>query len=134
MPVVRIMKGITLLLLPMAFIGKHRGTVTHAVMNILLNAGIVYVVILLSDLLEVQPVFYMLVPAVFFTMLRSRNQRDKFRSGRSMEEALHNNIVQFQGDQPDSEYRTFLLRREYVNEVTSLLGFLLGGILFLRSK
>jgi hypothetical protein len=130
-PVVRIIKGVTLLILPMAFIGKHSSIVTHAVMNVLLNVALVYVVILLSNSLEVRPVFYMLVPAAFFTMLKSRSQRDKFRSGRSMEESLHKNIIQLQGGQPDSEYRDLLLRREYVNEVASLLGLLLGGILFL---
>lgn len=133
-PLVRIIKGVTLLRLPMAFIGKRSSILTHAVMNILLNAALVYVVILLSNSLEVQPVFYMLVPAAFFTILRSRSQRDKFRSGHSMEESLHKRIIRFQGGQPDSEYRSLLLRREYVNEIASLLGLLLGGILFLRSR
>lgn len=133
-PVARIVKSIILLLLPMAFIGKRAGIVTHAVLNILLNVALVYVVVLLSKALGVQPVFYMLVPAIFLIVLGCRTQRRKFRSGRSMEESLHKNIVEFQGGQPGSEYRELLLRREYVNEIAALLGLLLGSILFLGSK
>ena len=133
-PVARTVKGITLLLLPMAFIGKRAGIVTHAVLNILLNAALVYVVVLLSEALGVQPVLYMLAPAVFLIVLRCRTQRDKFRTGHSIEESLHKTIVEFQGGQPGLEYRGLLLRREYVNEIASLLGLLLGGILFLGSK
>lgn len=132
-PVVRIIKGVTLLFLPMAFIGKLAGLFTNGILSILLNVALVYVVILLSNSLGVQPVFYMLIPAALLTMLRCRTQRDKFRSGQSMEESLHKNIIRIQGGPPDSEYRALLLRREYVNEITSLLGFLLGAILFLRS-
>ena len=128
-PVVRIAKGVILLLVPMTLIGKRAGLVTHAALNILLNVGLVYVVVLLSEALAVQPVLYMLMPAIFFTMLRCRGQRDKFRSGRSMEESLHRNIVRIQGGQAGSDYRALLLRREYVNEITALLGLILGAIM-----
>ncbi len=127
--VVRIAKGVILLVGPKALIGQRAGLVTHAVLNILLNGGLVYVVVVLSAALGVQPVLYMLMPAIFFTVLRCRSQRDKFRSGRSMEESLHKKIVRFQGGQSSPGYRALLLRREYVNEVTALLGFLLGGVM-----
>ena len=128
-PVVRMAKGVALLLVPMKLIGKHTGLVTHAVLNILLNSGLVYVVVILSEALGVQPALYMLMPAIFFTVLRCRTQRRKFRSGRSMEESLHRNIVRIQGGQEGSDYRILLIRREYVNEITSLLGFLLGALM-----
>ena len=127
-PVVRIAKGVILLLVPKALIGQRVGLATHAVLNILLNGGLVCVVVLLSEALGVQPVLYMLMPAIFLTALRCKSQRDKFRSGRSMEESLHNRIVQIEGGRPGSDYRALLLRREYVNEVTALLGFLLGAL------
>ncbi len=65
--VVRIAKGVILLLVPMTLIGKRAGLVTHAVLNILLNGVLVYVVVLLSEALGVEPVLYMLMPAIFFT-------------------------------------------------------------------
>ena len=128
-PVVRIVKGVILLLVPMTLIGKRVGLATHAALNILLNGGLVYVVVLVSEALGIQPALYMLMPAIFFTVLRCRGQRDKFRSGRSMEESLHKNIVRFQGGQEGSDYRSLLIRREYVNEITALLGFLLGALM-----
>ncbi|MHC4580160.1 MAG: hypothetical protein ACYS14_01805 [Planctomycetota bacterium] len=128
-PVVRIAKGLILLLVPMRLIGRRIGLVTHAVLNILLNGGLVYVVVLLSEALGVQPVLYMLMPAIFFTVLRCRTQRGKFRSGCSMEESIHKNIVRLQGGQEGSDYRTLLIRREYINEITALLGFLLGALM-----
>ena len=127
--VVRVAKGVILLLLPKALIGQRAGLATHAVLNILLNGGLVYLVVLLSEALGVQPVLYMLMPAIFFTVLRCRNQRDKFRSGHSMEESLHKRIVRFQGGQAGLGYRALLLRREYVNEITALLGLLLGTLM-----
>jgi len=127
--VVRIAKGVILLLVPMTLIGRRAGIVTHAVLNILLNGGLVYVVVLLSESLGIQPVLYMLMPAIFFTMLRCRGQRDRFRSGRSMEESLHKNIVRLQGGQEGSDYRELLIRREYANEIAALLGFLLGALM-----
>ena len=129
-PIVRTAKGVTLLFLPKALIGQRAGLVTHAVLNILLNGGLVYLVVLLSEALGVQPVLYMLMPAIFFTVLRCRSQRDKFRSGRSMEESLHKKIVRLQGGRPGPDYRALLLRREYVNEITALLG-ILSGVLVL---
>ncbi|KPK44493.1 MAG: hypothetical protein AMJ65_02890 [Phycisphaerae bacterium SG8_4] len=128
-PVVRIAKGVILLLVPMTLISKRAGLVTHAVLNILLNVGLVYVVVLLSEALGAQPVLYMLMPAIFVTVLRCRGQRERFRSGRSMEESLHRNIVRFQGSQEGSDYRALLIRREYVNEITALFGFLLGALM-----
>ena len=133
-PVVRIIKGVILLLVPMKLIGKRTGLVTHAVLNVLLNGGLVYVVVLLSEALGVQPVLYMLMPAIFFTVLRCRTQRGRFRSGRSMEESLHKNIVRFQPDQEALDYRALLIRREYVNEITALLGLLLGALMIWRLK
>lgn len=130
-PIVRVAKGIILLLLPVVFIRKLISLVTHSILNILLNIALVYVLVRLCNILGVQPVFYMLAPAIFFTVLRSRSQRSKFRSGYSIEESLHKDIVQSQGGQPDSDYRVLLLRREYLNEITALLGFILGGIFFL---
>lgn len=127
--VVRVAKGVILLIVPKTLIGQRAGLATHAVLNLLLNGGLVYLVALLAEALGVQPVLYMLMPAIFVTVLRCRTQRDKFRSGRSMEESIHKKIVQFQGGQPSSDYRALLLRREYVNEITSLLGFLLGALL-----
>jgi hypothetical protein len=128
-PVVRTAKGVVLLLVPMKLIGKRAGLVTHAVLNILFNSGLVYLVVLLSEALGVQPALYMLMPAIFFTVLRCRTQRGKFRSGRSMEESLHKNIVRLQGGEEGSDYRALLIRREYVNEITALLGFLLGALM-----
>ena len=128
-PVVRIVKGVILLLVPMKLIGKRTGLVTHAALNILLNSGLVYVVVLLSEALRVQPVLYMLMPAIFFTVLRCRRQRERFRSGHSMEESLHKSIARFQPGQEGSDYRALLIRREYVNEITALLGFLLGALM-----
>ncbi len=127
--VVQIAKSVILLLVPKALIRQRAGLVTHAVLNVLLNGGLVYVVMLLSEALGVQPVLYMLMPAIFLTVLRCRSQRDKFRSGRSMEESLHKAIVLIQGGQSGSDYRALLLRREYVNEITALLGFLLGALM-----
>jgi hypothetical protein len=132
--IVRIVKGVGLLLMPMKLIGRSTGLVTHAVLNILLNIGLVYVVVLLSEALRVQPVLYMLMPAIFFTVLRCRMQRGRFRSGRSMEESLHKNIVRLQGGQEGSDYRALLIRREYVNEITALIGFLLGALVLWRLK
>ena len=133
-PVVCVAKGFILLVVPMVLIGKRSGIVTHAVLSVLLNFALVYAVTLLSGALKVEPVLYMLIPAVFYTMLRSRTQRSKFRSGCSLEESLHKNIVKFQGGRPGSDYRELLIRREYVNEISALLGFLLVGLLFLGSK
>ena len=127
--VVRIAKGVILLVVPKPLIRERAGLVTHGVLSILLNGGLVYVVMMLAEALGVRPVLYMLMPAIFLTVLRCRNQRDKFRSGRSMEESLHKKIVQFQGGPPGSDYRALLIRREYVNEITSLLGFLLGALM-----
>ena len=133
-PVVCVVKGVILLVVPMPLIGKRSGIVTHAVLSFLLNVALVYAVVLLSRALNVEPVLYMLIPAVFYTMLRSGTQRSKFRSGASLEESLHKKIVTFQGGQSGSDYRELLIRREYVNEISSMLGFLLGGFLFLGSK
>ena len=133
-PVVRITKGIILLVLPVALIRERLGTATHAVLSVLLNVALVCVSNLLSGVFRVEFVFYMLIPAVFFTMLRSRIQRSRFRSGSSLEESLHKNIVRFQGGQPGSDYRELLIHREYVNEVAALMGFVAGGFLFLGLK
>ena len=133
-PIVRVPKGIVLLVLPMVFSRRLVTMVTHSFLNILLNVALVYVVALLCNVLRVQPIFYMLCPAVFFTILKSRSQRAKFRSGYSIEEALYKDVVEFRGGQPDPDYRVLLLRREYVNEITSVLGLLLGGFLFMRPK
>jgi len=128
-PVVHVAKSVILLVVPMALIGKRSGIVTHAVLSFLLNVALVYVVVLLSRALDVEPVLYMLIPAVFYTMLRSGTQRSKFRSGASLEESLHKKIVTFQGGRAGSDYRELLIRREYVNEISALLGFLLGALL-----
>ncbi len=128
-PVVRIAKSVILLLVPKVLIRERVGLVTHAVLNILLNCGLVYLVALLSESLGVRPVLYMLMPAVFLTALRCRKQREKFRSGRSKEESLHKAIVRIQGGQSDSDYRALLIRREYVNEIAAMLGFLLGALM-----
>ncbi len=130
-PVVRIAKGIILLVLPVALIRERFALATHAVLSVLLNVAIVCVLDLLCGVLRVEFVFYMLIPAVFYTMLRSRAQRSRFRSGASLEESLHKNIVIFQGGRPGPDYRESLIRREYVSEVAALAGLLLGGSLFL---
>ena len=130
-PIARIAKGIILLVLPVALIRGRFALATHAVLSVLLNAALVCVLDLLCGVLKVEFVFYMLIPAVFYTMLRSGIQRSKFRSGSSLEESHHKNIVKAQGGQPSSDYRELLIRREYVNEVAALVGFLLGGFLFL---
>lgn len=128
-PVVRIAKSIILLLVPKTLIRERAGLVTHAVLSLLLNCGLAYVVMMLAEALGVRPVLYMLVPAIFLTVLRGRNQREKFRSGRSMEESLHKAIVRIEGGPPGSDYRALLIRREYVNEIAALLGFLLGALM-----
>ncbi len=130
-PVVRIAKGIVLLVLPMPLIGRRSGIATHAALSFLLNFALVYAVVLQSGVLKVEPVFFMLIPAVFLTMLKSRTQRARFRSGSSLEESLHKNIVKFQGGRTGTDYRELLIRREYVSEVAALVGLLLGGFLFL---
>lgn len=128
-PVVRIAKSIILLLVPKTLIRERAGLVTHAVLSLLLNGGLVYVVMMLAEALGVRPVLYMLVPAIFLTVLRGRNQREKFRSGRSMEESLHKAIVRIEGGPSDSDYRALLIRREYVNEISALVGLLLGALM-----
>ena len=133
-PAVRITRGIILLVLPIALIREHPGTVTHAALSVLLNIGLVSVLNVSSGLLKVDFIPYMLIPAVFFTMLRGRIQRSRFRSGTSLEESLHKNIVRFQGGRPGSDYRELLVRREYVNEVAALLGFTAGCFLFVGLK
>lgn len=130
-PVVHAAKGVILLVLPIALIGRRSGIVTHAVLSVLLNVALVYAVVALSGAIGVRPVVYMLLPAAFYTMLRTRTQRGRLRSGQSLEEALHKRIVSFQGGQPGSGYRELLILREYVNEISALLGFFLGGFLFL---
>ena len=133
-PVVRTAKGIILLVLPVALIRERLGTATHAALSVILNLALVYALVSLSRVLEVQFVVYMLIPAVFYTMLRGRTQRNRFRSGSSLEESLHKNIVRSQGGQPGSAYRELLIQREYVNEVAALTGFLIGCFVFLGSK
>lgn len=133
-PFVRTARGITLLILPMPFIGKRSGIVTQAVLSLLLNFALVYLVALISHALVVESSLYMLIPAVFLTMLKSGTQRRRFRSGTSLEEALHKKIVSFQGRLPGSDYRKLLILREYVNEIAALFGLLVGGLLFLGSN
>ncbi|MCP4612918.1 MAG: hypothetical protein GY845_29855 [Planctomycetes bacterium] len=130
--IVQVAKDIILLLLPMVFIKKLISMVTHSVLNILLNITLVYTVVLLCNILRVQPVFYMLTPAIFLNSLRSRKRRRILRSGYSIEESLYKDLVESKGEQPDPDYRLLLLRREYVNEITSLMAFFLGGFLFMR--
>lgn len=86
----------------------------------------------MCSVLRVQPVFYMLCPALFFTTLRSRNQRTRLRGGYGIEESLYKDLVEFTGGQPNPDHRALLLRREYVNEITGVVGYLLGGFLFMR--
>ncbi|UCE50017.1 MAG: hypothetical protein JSW47_07635 [Phycisphaerales bacterium] len=133
-PVARAARGIILLVLPMPLIGKRSGIVTQAVLSLLLNFSLVYLVALISGVLEVEPSLCMLIPAAFFTVLKSRTQRSRFRSGTSLEESLHKRIVSVQGGQPGSDYRQLLILREYVNEIAALVGLLAGGLLFLRLK
>jgi len=131
-PVVRALRGIILLILPMPLIGKRSGIVTQAVLSLLLNFALVYLVALISRVLGVEPGLYVLIPAAFLTMLKSGTQRRRFRSGTSLEESLHKRIVSFQGGRPSSDYRELLIIREYVNEIAALVGLLAGGLLFLR--
>jgi hypothetical protein len=127
--VMQIAKGVILLIVPKVLIRERAGLVTHAVLNLLLNGGLVYVVMTLAKALGVRPVLYMLLPAIFLTVLRGRNQREKFRSGRSMEESLHKAIVRIEGGPQGSDYRALLIRREYVNEISALVGLLLGALM-----
>ena len=46
--VVRIAKGVILLIVPKALIMERAGLVTHGVLNILLNGGLVYIVMTLA--------------------------------------------------------------------------------------
>ncbi len=127
--VMQIAKGVILLIVPKVLIRERAGLVTHAVLNLLLNGGLVYVVMTVAEALGVRPVLYMLMPAIFLIGLRGRNQRDKFRSGRSMEESLHKAIIRIEGGPQDSDYRALLIRREYVNEISALVGLLLGALM-----
>ncbi len=133
-PVVRMVKGIVLLVVPMTWIGPRSGVATHAVLSAALNFGLVYALVWLCGVSRIEPVVYMLIPAVFFTMFRSWTQRSRFCTGASLEESLHKSVVKFQGGRPGSDYRELLIRREYVNEVAALVGFLLGALLLLRPK
>lgn len=133
-PVVRATRSATLLVLPMPLVVKRFGIVTQACLSLLLNFALIYLVALISKALGVEPSLYMLIPAAFFTMLKSGTQRRRFRSGTSLEESLHNKIVSFQGGQPGSDYRYLLILREYVNEIAALAGLLVGGFFFLRSN
>ena len=105
-PVVRALRGVILLILPMPLIGKRSGIVTQAVLSLLLNFALVYLVALVSRVLGVEPGLYVLIPAAFLTMLKSGTQR--------------------------SDYRELLIIREYVNEIAALVGLLAGALLFLR--
>jgi len=131
-PVVHVVKSVILLVVPMPLIGRRSGIVTHAALSFLLNVGLVYVIVLLSRALGVEPVLYMLIPAVFYTLFISGARRIRFRSGASLEESLHSKIVTFQGGRSGSDYRELLIRREYINEISALLGFLLGALLNLE--
>ena len=132
-PVVRAARGVLLLIVPMPLIGRYSGVVTQAVLSLLLNVALVYLVALFSHTLDVEPGLFMLIPAAFFTVLKSGTQRSRFRSGTSLEESLHKKIIDIQGGRPDLDYRKLLILREYVNEIAALVGLLAGGFFFLRS-
>ncbi len=121
-----------MLILPMHLIGKRSGVATQAVLSLLLNFALIYLVAVISKALGVEPSLFMLIPAAFLTMFKGGTQRRRFRSGTSLEESLHKKIVSFQGGRPDSDYRELLILREYVNEIAALAGLFVGGFFFLR--
>jgi hypothetical protein len=131
-PVVRAGRSIILLILPMHLIGKRSGVVTQAVLSLLLNFALVYLIALVAKALGVEPSLFMPIPAALLMMFKSGTQRRRFRSGTSLEESLHKRIVSFQGGRPGSNYRELLILREYVNEIAALAGLFAGGLLFLR--
>jgi hypothetical protein len=116
----------------MHLIGKRSGVVTQAVLSLLLNFALVYLIALVAKALGVEPSLFMPIPAALLMMFKSGTQRRRFRSGTSLEESLHKRIVSFQGGRPGSNYRELLILREYVNEIAALAGLFAGGLLFLR--
>lgn len=132
MPLIAIVKNVVLLILPMVFFRKTITIITHTIINICLTMLVVYIVAWVCHKLEVKPSFIMFTIPIFLVVLRSLNQVTKIRSGYSMAEAMTKGLLALKGQQCDPNYRTLLIRREYANLISSISGFFIGGIFFLR--
>ncbi len=132
MPLIAIVKNVVLLILPMVFLRKTITIITHTIINICLTMLVVYIVDWVCHKLEVKPSFIMFTIPILLVVLRSLKQITKIRSGYSMAEAITKGLSTLKGQQCDPNYRTLLVRREYANLVSSISGFFIGGIFFLR--
>ena len=132
MPLTAVVKNVVLLILPMVFFRKTITIITHTIINICLTMLVVYIVVWICHKLEVKPSFIMFTIPIFLVVLRSLNQVTKIRSGYSMAEAMTKGLLALKGQQCDPNYRTLLVRREYANLISSISGFFIGGIFFLR--
>ena len=132
MPLIALVKNVVLLILPMVFFRKTITIITHTIINICLTMLVVYIVAWVCHKLEVKPSFIMFTIPIFLVVLRSLNQVTKIRSGYSMAEAMTKGLLTLKGQQDDPNYRTLLVRREYANLISSISGFFIGGIFFLR--
>ena len=132
MPLIAIVKNVVLLILPMFFFRKNITIITHTIINICLTMLVVYIVARVCHKLEGKPSFIMFTIPIFLIVLRSLNQIAKIRSGYSMAEDMTKGLLVLKGQQCDPNYRTLLVRREYANLISSISGFFIGGIFFLR--
>jgi len=131
-PLMAIVKNVVLLILPMVFFRKTITIITHTIINIFLTMLVVYIVVWVCHKLEVKSSFIMFTIPIFLVVLRSLNQITKIRSGYSMAEAMTKGLLALNGQKCDPNYRTLLVRREYANLISSISGFFIGGIFFLR--
>lgn len=132
MPLMAIAKNVVLLILPMVFFRKTITIITHTIINICLTMLVVYIVARVCHKLEVKPSFIMFTIPIFLVVLRSLNQITKIRRGYSMAEAMTKGLLVLKEQQCDPNYRNLLVRREYANLISSISGFFIGGIFFLR--
>ncbi len=93
---------------------------------------IVYIVVWICHKVEVEPNFIIFTIPIFLVVLRTLKQITKIRSGRSMAEAMTKGFLVSKGQQLDPNFRALLVRREYVNLISSISGFFFGWIFFLR--
>ena len=131
-PLIPIVKNVVLLIIPMVFLRKTITIITHTVINMCLTILLVYIVVWACHKLEVKPSFIMFTIPIFLVVLRTFKQITIIRSGHSMAEAITKRLSALKGQECDPNYREQLVRREYANLISSISGFLIGWIFFLR--
>lgn len=131
-PLMTIVKDIILCLLPMVFFRKTITIITHTIINICLMVLVVYIVVWICYKFEVQPIFIMFAIPIFLIVLKSLNEITKIKKGYSLAEAMTKDLQALKGQKLNpNNYRTLLVRREYANLISKILGLFIGGILFL---